>query len=68
MEQHQKPSKSKENCINYFLLAVTHTIDDAFKAKQKLKTVWVRDYSAPVCLRQDITAIYLKKGTKFGDR
>lgn len=52
MEQHQKPSESKENCINYFLLAVTHTIDDAFKAKQKLKTVCFKTTGREIILHQ----------------
>lgn len=37
MEQHQQP-ESKENYIQYFLLAYAHNMDDAFKAKQKLDT------------------------------
>lgn len=35
MKQCQKPSKSKNNYTNYFLLAFTHT-GHAIKTKQKL--------------------------------
>lgn len=77
MEQDQKPSESEENYIKYFLLAFSHTVDNAFKAKEKLDTVCFKTaqwdiirhpFASQLNTCRDIAPICLKWRPEFGDQ